>query len=62
MLRGLKQTLCAPEPRNTTETETEQCLNVSCGGKGQQWTVAGAGALGESRPGYGISPLGGGHH
>ena len=48
MLRGLKQTLCAPEPRNTTETETEQCLSVSCGGKGQQWTIAGAGALGEA--------------
>ena len=46
MLRGLKQTLCTPEPRDTTETETELCLSVSCGGKGQQWTVAGVGALG----------------
>ena len=40
--------LCAPEPRNTTETETELCFSVSCGGKGQQWTIAGAGALGDA--------------
>ena len=46
MLRGLKQTLCAPGPRDPTETETELCLNVSCGGADQQWTAAGAGALG----------------
>ena len=46
MLRGLKQTLCAPGPRDPTETETELCLSVSCGGTGQQWTAAGAGALG----------------
>ena len=29
-----------------TETETELCLSVSCGGTGQPWTAAGAGALG----------------
>ena len=29
-----------------TETETELCLGVSCGGTGQQWTAAGAGAQG----------------
>ena len=46
MLRGLKDTLCTPGPRDPTETETELCLSVSCGGTGQQWTVAGAGALG----------------
>ena len=46
MLRGLKQTLCAPGPRDPTETETGLCLSVSCGGMGQQWTAAGAGALG----------------
>jgi len=46
MLRGLKQTLCAPGRRDPTETETELCLSVSCGGIGQQWTAAGAGALG----------------
>ena len=29
MLRGLKQTLCAPGPRDPTETEPELCLGVS---------------------------------
>ena len=28
------------------ETETELCLCVFCGGTGQQWTAAGAGAPG----------------
>ena len=42
MLGGLKQTLCAPGPRDPTETEPELCLSVSCGGMGQQWTGAGA--------------------
>ena len=46
MLRGLKQTLCTPGPRDPTETETELCLRVSCGGTGQQWSAAGTGALG----------------
>ena len=46
MLRGLKQTLCTPRTQSPTETETEPCLSVSCGGMGQQWTAAGAGALG----------------
>ena len=46
MLRGLKQTLFAPGPRDPTETETELCLSISCGGTGQQWTATGAGALG----------------
>ena len=45
MLRGLKQTLLAPGPRDPTKPETELCLSVSCGGTGQQWTAAGAGAL-----------------
>ena len=45
MLRGLK--LCAPGPRDPTATETELCLSVSCGATGQQWTAAGAGALGK---------------
>ena len=48
VLRGLKQTLRAPGPRDPTETETELCLRVSCGGTGQQWPAAGAGALGAS--------------
>ena len=46
MLRGLKQTLCAPGPRDPTETETELCLGVSCRHTGQQWPAAGTGALG----------------
>ena len=45
MLRGLKQTLCQPGPRNPTETEPELCLSVSCEGMGQQWPAAGAGTL-----------------
>ena len=31
-------------PWDPTETETELCLSVSCGG--QQWTATGTGALG----------------
>ena len=50
-LRGLEQTLCAPRPRDNTQTEAELCLSVSCGGLGQQWTAAGAGALGAVDPG-----------
>ena len=46
MLRGFKHALCAPGHRDPTETETELCLSVSCGGTGQQWTAAGAGARG----------------
>ena len=46
MLRGLKQTLCAPGPRDPTKTEPEQCLSVSCEGTSQQWTATGTGALG----------------
>ena len=38
--------LCARGPRDPTETETELCLSAFCGGMGQQWTAAGAGALG----------------
>ena len=46
MLRELKLTLSAPGPRDSTGTETELCLSVSCGGMGQQWTATGAGTLG----------------
>ena len=46
MLGGLKQTWCAPGPREPTETEPELFLNVSCGGTGQQWPATGAGVLG----------------
>ena len=38
--------LCTPGPRDPTQTETELCLSVSCGGMGQQWTATRAGALG----------------
>ena len=31
---------------NPTETETDLCLSVSCGGMGQQWAAAGAESLG----------------
>ena len=34
-----------PGPRDTTETETELCLSVSCGGMDQQRTATGAGSL-----------------
>ena len=46
MLRGLKKTLCAPGPRDPTETEPELCLSVFCRGTGHQWPAAGAGGLG----------------
>ena len=46
MLSGLKQTLCTSGPKDPTETETELCLSVPCGGMGQQWTATGTGALG----------------
>ena len=46
MLRGLKQTWCTPGPRDPTETETELCLSISCGGVGWQWSAAGTGVLG----------------
>ena len=36
----------APGPRNLSEIETELCLSISFGGTGQQWTAAGAVALG----------------
>ena len=31
-LRGLKQTLYAPGPRDLTETEPKLCLSISCEG------------------------------
>ena len=37
--RGFKHILCTPGPRDPTETETELCLSVSCGGTGQQCTA-----------------------
>ena len=46
MLGGIKQTLCAPGPRDLTETEPELRLSVSYGGTRQQWPAEGSGALG----------------
>ena len=46
LLEGTNRNLCALEPRDSTETETELYLSISCGGPGQQWSAAGAGALG----------------
>ena len=62
MLRGLKQTLCAPGPRDPKETERELYLSVPCKGMGQQWTAAGAGAPGAvdllwHKPSWRRSPL-----
>ena len=37
--------MCAPGSRDPTETETELCLSISCGGTGQQWSSIGTGAL-----------------
>ena len=34
MLGGLKQTLCAPGPKDITEIEPEPYLSVSCRGMG----------------------------
>ena len=42
----LKHTLCTSGPRGPTETEQDMCVSVSCGGAGQQWPAAKAGALG----------------
>ena len=59
MLRGLKQTLCAPGPRDPTETETELCLSISY----RVWVSSGLPqGSGCSRLGYSISPSGGGCH
>ena len=38
--------MCAPGPRDPTETEPQLYLSVSCGGTGWQWPAAGAEALG----------------
>ena len=47
MLRGLKQTWCAPGPRDPPETETDRCVSVPGAGTDQQrtGTAAGAGAM-----------------
>ena len=58
---GSNQTLCAPGPRDPTETEPELCLSASCGDMDQQWPATGAGALGLADLGHrawDISPIG----
>ena len=45
-LGGFKQTLRTPGPRDSTETEPELCLSVSCRGSGQQWPAGRDRALG----------------
>ena len=42
----LQQNLCAPGPRDFTETEQKLCLSVSREGMDQQWPATGARALG----------------
>ena len=48
MLReeGSNKTLCAPAPKDPTETEPELCLSTSCKGTGQQGPAPGARPLG----------------
>ena len=68
-LEGANKTSCAPESRKSlhkrlSETSFE-CLNVSCGGRGQQWPATGTGVLAAADLGgaeCGISPLRGGCH
>ena len=43
--QGIKQSLCAPGPRDPTETEPDRCFSLSCEGPGLQWLAARAGAL-----------------
>ena len=49
--------MCAPGPRDPTETETELCLSIFCGGVGQQWTATEAGALGAADLGMAFTLL-----
>ena len=53
----LKQTLCAPQHRDPTETEPELGLSVSCRGTGQQWTSLRAAALGAADLGMALALL-----
>ena len=56
---------CGHQDLDTPQRLSQTCSSISCGGMGQQWPVAGAGALNAADLGNtpcGISPLGGGHH
>ena len=57
-LRGLKQILCTPRPRDPSETETE-CLLWRYGSAVDCHSGR---VFGCSRPRYGISPLGEGRY
>ena len=47
MPEGLKQNLvCTRRPHRDWARHTFECLSVTCGSMGQQWSAAGAGALG----------------
>ena len=49
--------MCAPGPRDPTETETELCLSISCGGTGQRWPATGTVALGAANAGTTLALL-----
>ena len=49
--------MCTPGPRDPTETETELCLSISCGGTGQRWTATGTVALGAANTGTTLALL-----
>ena len=66
---GANKTSCAPEPRESLHKRLSEssfeCLNVSCGGMGQQWPATGTEVLAAADLGgteCGLSPLGGGRH
>ena len=72
-LEGANKILCAPGPRERSiDSPTRnwvrhafECLSLSWGGTGQQWSAVGTGALSEAGlrgTACGISPPGGGHH
>ena len=68
MLRGLKQNLVytrTHNPHRDRARSTFECLSVSYGGTGQQWTFARTAALAVADLDYatcGINLLGGGRH
>ena len=49
---GSNKTCAHQNPEDSTETESDLCLSVSCEGTGQQWPDAGAGALGAADLGH----------
>ena len=43
---GSNKTVCDQETPQKLTRHAFECLSISCGGTGQQWPAAGAGALG----------------